>query len=105
MAAIWGRWVTQSTCFCRATWAIFSGYLLGRPTGHAGVHLVKDQTWSIVVVLRQHIFQRQHDAGQLSAGGDLLDGLQSLTHVGGHEELHFVRARFHPCHKVQVLRR
>ena len=24
MAAIWGRWVTQSTCFFRATWAIFS---------------------------------------------------------------------------------
>ena len=69
----------------------FLGDLLGGPAGYAGVHLVKDQA-ADSVVLRQHVFQGQHDAGQLAAGGDLVDGLEGLAHVGGHEELGLLQA-------------
>ena len=67
------------------------GHLLGGPARNAGVHLVKDQG-AHVVVLGQHIFKGQHDPGQLTARGDLLDGLQVLPHVGGHEEADGVHA-------------
>ena len=68
-------------------------HLLGCPAGHTGVHLVKDQG-AHVVILCQHILEGQHDAGQLTAGGDLLDGLQILPYIGGHKELHLVQSGF-----------
>ena len=45
------------------------------------------------VVLRQHVFQRQHDTGQLAAGGHLLNGLQILAQVGRHQKLHLIHTR------------
>ena len=47
-----------------------------------------------MVILCQHILEGQHDAGQLTAGGDLLDGLQILPYIGGHKELHLVQSGF-----------
>ena len=66
-------------------------HLLGRPAGDAGIHLVEHQGGH-GLLLRQHVFQRQHDAGQLAAGGDLGDGPQVLPYVGGHEESNGVAA-------------
>ena len=67
------------------------GHLLGRPTGDAGIHLVKDQGADLIV-LSQYIFQCQHDAGQLAARGHLLNGLQCLAHIGRHQKLHLIHA-------------
>ena len=39
-------------------------------------------------LLGDHILQREHDAGQLTAGGNLLQGFWRLSRVGGDEELH-----------------
>ena len=56
-------------------------YLLCRPAGHAGVHLVKNQR-SDLLLLCQHIFQCQHNAGQLAAGGDFGNWAQRFSGVG-----------------------
>ena len=93
MAASWGRWVTHSTCLVRLMRAIFLGHLLGGPAGHAGVHLVEHHG-AHLILLRQDVFHGQHDAGQLAAGGDLVDGAQLLAHVGGHQEAYLVHAVF-----------
>ena len=60
-------------------------HLLGRPAADAGVHLVEHQR-ADGLLLCQHVFQGQHDPGQLAAGGDPGDGLQILPGVGGHQE-------------------
>ena len=64
-------------------------HLLSGPAGDAGIHLVKDHG-AYPVLLRQNVLHGQHDAGQLTAGGDLLDGAQLLAHVGRHKEAHGV---------------
>ena len=66
-------------------------HLLSGPAGDAGIHLVKDHG-AYPILLRQNVLHGQHDAGQLAAGGDLLDGTQFLAHVGGHEEAHGVHS-------------
>ena len=71
----------------------FLGHLLGGPAGHAGVHLVEHHG-AHLILLRQDVLHGQHDAGQLAAGGDLVDGAQLLAHVGGHQEPHLVHAVF-----------
>ena len=60
-------------------------HLLSRPAGNAGIHFIKYQRGN-GFLLGQHIFQRQHDPGQLAAGSNFGDGPQILAHVGGHQE-------------------
>lgn len=45
-----------------------------------------------MVSLGQHVFQRQHDARQLAARGDLAQRLERLAEVGGHVERNGVHA-------------
>ena len=66
-------------------------HLLGRAAGNAGIHLVEYQRGNGLLP-RQHVFQGQHDPGQFTAGGDLSDGPQVLSCVGGHQEPDHVTA-------------
>ena len=43
-----------------------------------------------MVLLRQHIFHRQHNSGQLAAGGHLAHGLQRFAGVGRHIKCHTI---------------
>ena len=69
----------------------FLRHLLGRPSTDAGVHFIKYQR-ADGLLLRQHVLQRQHDAGQLAAGGDSGNRPQILTHIGGHKEPYGIAA-------------
>ena len=64
---------------------------LRRPAGNTGVHLVKNQRRHMVF-LCQHILERQHDARQLAAGSDLVQGFERFTKVGGHIKCHCICA-------------
>ena len=66
-------------------------HLLGGTAADAGVYLVEHQGRHLVL-LGKHILHGQHDTGQLTAGRDPVDRPQLLTHVGGHEKPHRVRA-------------
>ena len=72
------------------------GHLLGGPAADACVHLVKDQR-ADQLILRQHIFQGQHNPGQLATGGHLADGPQLLPHVGRHKKSYHI-----PTPRVQL---
>ena len=71
----------------------FLRHLLGSSSGHTGIHLIKYHG-AHLILLRQHVFHGQHDPGQLTAGGDLVDRPQLLAHVGGHQEAHLIGAVF-----------
>ena len=45
-----------------------------------------------MVSLGQHVFQRQHDARQLAARGDLAQRFERFAEVGGHVERNGVHA-------------
>ena len=60
--------------------------------GDAGIHLVKDHGGH-VVALGKDVFERQHDARQLTAGCDLTDAAERLAGVRRDQETHIVR----PC--------
>ena len=64
-------------------------HALGSPARNAGVDLVEHHRHH-AVLLGQHVFECQHDARQLAAGRDLLDGAQRLAHIGGHQKRHGV---------------
>ena len=64
-------------------------HLLGGPAADTGVHLVKHHGGHMIL-LAEDVLHGQHNAGQLAAGGDLVDGLQLLAQVGGHEEPHLI---------------
>ena len=64
-----------------------------RPAADAGVDLVKDHGPDGILG-RQHVFHCQHDARQLTAGGDLRQRPQRLADVGGHQEADGVQAVF-----------
>ena len=66
-------------------------HLLGSPAGDTGIHLVENQG-ADVLLFGEDILQGQHDPGQLTAGGDLCDGLQVLPGIGGHQEADGVTA-------------
>ena len=46
-----------------------------------------------MILLGEHVFEREHDARELAARGDLVDGLEVLARVRAHEEAHRVNAR------------
>ena len=64
----------------------------GRAARDAGIHLVKDHRHHMIL-LGEHVFEREHDARELAARGDLVDGLEVLARVRAHEEAHRVDAR------------
>ena len=66
-------------------------HLLGGTAADAGIHLIEHQR-AHLILLTEHVFHGQHDAGQLTAGGDPVDRPQLLAHVGGHQEPHLVHA-------------
>ncbi len=72
---------------------------LGRAAADPGIDLVEYQGALVLAAAagiaggQGHAFQREHHPRQLSAGGDLLHGLQRLTGVGRDQVRHGVR----PC--------
>src|SRR5437763_15179423 len=50
-----------------------------------GVDFVEDQDRD-TIALRQHALQRQHDARELAAGGDLAEGLGSESGISLNDE-------------------
>ena len=65
--------------------------LLRRVTGHAGIDLVKNQHTNIFARC-QYVFEREHDAAQLAAGGDSGERLFRLTRIDRDLERHGVKA-------------
>ena len=69
---------------------LFADTLRGN-AGNAGIDLVKNHGLNRIV-LREHIFHRQHYAAQLTAGGDAADTAKLFTGVCRHCEAYLVAA-------------
>ena len=66
-------------------------HFLSRPARYTGIYLIKNQG-SNGLLFRQNIFQRQHNAGQLSTGGNLGNWPWSFSDIGGHQESNHITA-------------
>ena len=75
---------------CRELGQLFAD-ALRRDTGHTRIHLVEHHGGD-VVPLGEHVFQCQHDARQLAAGGNFTDAPRLLPGVGGDQKLHHIGA-------------
>ena len=65
------------------------GHHLGHAAAHTGVNLVEDDGGELDRAA-DHGFQREHDAGDLTAGCDLCNGLHGGASVGAEEEGYLV---------------
>ena len=70
-----------------------SGYGIGDHTGNAGIDFVKDQRFDPIRIGQCNL-QCQHNAGNLTAGRDLMQRLYWFTTVGGKQKLDLIYAVF-----------
>ena len=69
---------------------LFTDTLSGH-AGNTGIHLVKDHGGH-VIAFSEHVFERQHDARELTAGSNLTDAPKRLTGICRDQKTHIVRA-------------
>ena len=62
---------------------------LGRPAADPGINFIKNQGGNIIC-LGQHRFHRQHDARQLTAGGNHAERSDRLSRIGGDHKFRFI---------------
>jgi hypothetical protein len=98
-AAIWGRWVTQRTCWPRLRALSFCPTAsAARPpmpmsiSSKTRVRGVGVLVLGLTAFFFDADFQGQHDAGHFAAGGDFVEGLEGLAGVGGDAVFDFVPA-------------
>ena len=83
-AAICGRWVTTRTWWSRER-PQAPADRVGRPPADPGVDLVEDERRRVVGG-GEDLLDRERDAGQLAARGDLREGARRLARVGREPE-------------------
>ena len=69
---------------------LFTDTLSGH-AGNTGIHLVKDHGGH-VIAFSEHVFERQHDARELTAGSNLTDAPKRLAGICRDQKTHIVRA-------------